>query len=51
MNWAKDTNKSFYRYVNWKRKVSESVPTIVSNVGKLATTDEGNSEVCNKFFA
>jgi len=31
--------KGFYSYVNWKRKVQEGVPSLVSNRGRLLTMD------------
>ncbi|KFQ06524.1 hypothetical protein N330_02323, partial [Leptosomus discolor] len=47
---AKNNKKGFYRYVNQKRKVKESVPPLMSKTGKLVTTDE-KTEVLNYFFA
>jgi len=36
---AKKKKKGFYRYVSQRRKLKESVPTLMSNSGKLVTTD------------
>ncbi|KFV15714.1 hypothetical protein N339_02762, partial [Pterocles gutturalis] len=48
---AKNNKKGFYRYVNQKRKVKESVPALMSEAAKLATTDEEEAEVLKNFFA
>ncbi|PKU32688.1 nedd4-binding protein 2-like 2 [Limosa lapponica baueri] len=48
---AKDNKKGFYRYVNQKRKVEESMPLLMGKNVKLVTTDEENAEVLNNFFA
>ena len=51
-NLAKDTNnKGFYRYVNEKKKVKESIAPLMSKTAKLVTTDEEKAEVLNIFFA
>ncbi|KFQ86553.1 hypothetical protein N337_12956, partial [Phoenicopterus ruber ruber] len=54
LNLARDTKnnkKAFYRYVNQKRKVKESIPPLKSRSGKLVSTDEEKAEVLNDFFA
>jgi len=43
-------NKGFHRYVIQKRKIRESVPSLMGRTGKLATTDKEKSEVLNNFF-
>ncbi|KAK4828824.1 hypothetical protein QYF61_000881 [Mycteria americana] len=48
---AKNNKKGFYRYVSQKRKVKESVPSLMSKTGKLLTTDEEKAEVLSNFFA
>ncbi|KFR00189.1 hypothetical protein Y956_08025, partial [Nipponia nippon] len=48
---AKNNKKGFYRYINQKRKVTESIPPLMSRSGKLVTTDEEKAEVLNNFFA
>ncbi|KAK4825589.1 hypothetical protein QYF61_000678 [Mycteria americana] len=48
---AKNNNKGFYRYISQKRKVKESIPTLMNVTGKLVTTDEEKAEVLNNFFA
>ena len=49
---AKDTksDKGFHRYVSQKKKVNESIPSMMSKTGKLVTTDEEKAEVLNKFL-
>ncbi|KAK4830251.1 hypothetical protein QYF61_009318 [Mycteria americana] len=53
LNLARDTNnkKGFYRYVNQKKKVKESVPPLMNKNGALVSTDEEKAEVLNNFFA
>ncbi|KFR08762.1 hypothetical protein Y956_01152, partial [Nipponia nippon] len=53
LNLARDTknNKGFYRYVNQKRKVKESIPPLMSKSCKVVTTDREKAEVVNNFFA
>ncbi|KFR07567.1 hypothetical protein Y956_13278, partial [Nipponia nippon] len=48
---AKNNKKGFYRHINQKRKVKESVPPLMSRSGELMTTDEEEAEVLNNFFA
>ncbi|KFQ01311.1 hypothetical protein N330_00721, partial [Leptosomus discolor] len=48
---AKNNKKSFYRHVNQKTKVKESVPLLMSKSGKLVTKDKEKAEVLNAFFA
>ncbi|KFZ67747.1 hypothetical protein N338_13227, partial [Podiceps cristatus] len=43
-------SKGSYKYVSQKRKVKESVPTLMSKAGKLVTKDEEKAEVLNNFF-
>jgi len=45
---AEKNNKGFYRYLNQKRKVLEGVSLLVSDTGKLVTTDE-KTEILNRF--
>ena len=47
---AKKNKKGFYRYLNQKRKVQEGIPPLVSNKGRLVTTDKEKVEVLNNFF-
>ena len=42
---AKKNNKGFYKYLNQKRRVQESVPPLVSDTGKLVTNDKEKAEV------
>jgi len=39
-----------YWYINWKRKVQEGLPSLVSNKGRLVTTDKEKAEVFNSFL-
>ncbi|KAK4822131.1 hypothetical protein QYF61_010254 [Mycteria americana] len=48
---AKNNKKVFYRYINQKRKVKESVPPLMDENGDLVSTDEEKAEVLNNFFA
>ncbi|KFQ15609.1 hypothetical protein N330_03315, partial [Leptosomus discolor] len=48
LNLARDEKKNrkgFYRYVNHKRKVKESVHTLISSNDELVTTDKEKAEV------
>ncbi|KAK4821658.1 LOW QUALITY PROTEIN: hypothetical protein QYF61_026756 [Mycteria americana] len=40
----KNNKKGFYRYVSQKRKVKESIPSLMSKTGKLVSTDEEKAE-------
>jgi len=44
---AKNNKKGFYRYVNQKRKVEESVLPLINQNGKLVSIDEEKAEVLN----
>ncbi|KAK4822101.1 hypothetical protein QYF61_009801 [Mycteria americana] len=48
---AKNNKRGFYRYINQKRKVKESVPPLTNKNGDLVSTDEEKAEVLNNFFA
>ncbi|KFQ53018.1 hypothetical protein N334_04373, partial [Pelecanus crispus] len=48
---AKNNKKGFYRYVNQKRKVKESISPPMNKTGDLVSTDEEKAEVLNNFFA
>ncbi|KFQ61370.1 hypothetical protein N334_04214, partial [Pelecanus crispus] len=48
---VKNNKKGFYRYVNQKRKVKESVPPLMNKNGDLVSTDKGKAEVLNNFFS
>ncbi|KAK4806963.1 LOW QUALITY PROTEIN: hypothetical protein QYF61_027330 [Mycteria americana] len=41
---AKNNKKGFYRYINQKRKVKESVPPLMNKNGGLVSTDEEKAE-------
>ncbi|KFQ62398.1 hypothetical protein N334_02973, partial [Pelecanus crispus] len=47
----KNNKKGFYRYVNQKRKVKESVPPLMNKNSDLVSTDEEKAEVINNLFA
>ncbi|KFQ50610.1 hypothetical protein N334_03009, partial [Pelecanus crispus] len=47
---VKNNKKGFYRYVNQKRKVKESVPSLMNKNADLVPTDKEKAEVLN-FFA
>jgi len=44
-------NKDFYKYVSQKRKVKESVSSLMGKTGKLVTTDEEKAEVMSNVLA
>jgi len=49
-----ENNKGFYRYVNWKRKIKESVHPRSPQMNKnsdLVSTDEEKAEELHNFFA
>ncbi|KFQ99157.1 hypothetical protein Y956_03676, partial [Nipponia nippon] len=48
---AKNNKKGFYRYINQKRKVKESVPPLMRSSGELITRGEEKAEVLNNFLA
>ncbi|KAK4825160.1 hypothetical protein QYF61_024549 [Mycteria americana] len=48
---AKNNKKGFYRYINQKRKVKESVPPLMNKNGDLVSTDKEKAEALNNFFA
>ncbi|KAK4819764.1 hypothetical protein QYF61_011364 [Mycteria americana] len=47
---AKNNKKGFYRYINPKRKVKESIPALMNKNGNLASTDKEKAEVLNNFL-
>ncbi|KAK4830766.1 hypothetical protein QYF61_013255 [Mycteria americana] len=47
---AKNNKKGFYRHINQKRKVKESVPPMMNKNGDLVSTDKEKAEVLNNFF-
>ncbi|KFQ59414.1 hypothetical protein N334_04442, partial [Pelecanus crispus] len=51
LNLAREVEKGFYRYVNQKRKVKESVPLLMNKNGNVVSTDEEKAKVLNNFFA
>jgi len=48
---AKNNKKGFYKYVNQKRKVKESVCALMNMNGDLVSIDEEGAGVLNNFFA
>ncbi|KFQ62499.1 hypothetical protein N334_03741, partial [Pelecanus crispus] len=48
---VKNNKQGFYRYINQKRKVKESIPPLMNKKGELVSTDEEKAEVLNNFFA
>ncbi|KFO76697.1 hypothetical protein N303_06718, partial [Cuculus canorus] len=48
---TRDNKEGFYRYVNQKMKVRESVPKLMVENGDLVSTDEEKAEVLNNVFA
>ncbi|KFQ63342.1 hypothetical protein N334_13791, partial [Pelecanus crispus] len=48
---VKNNKKGFYKYINQKRKVKESVPPLMNKNGDLVSTDKEKAEVLNNFFA
>ncbi|KFO80819.1 hypothetical protein N303_05322, partial [Cuculus canorus] len=48
---VKTNKKGFYRYVNQKRKIKESIPALMIENGDLVATDEKKAEILNNSFA
>jgi len=48
---AKNNKKGFYRYVNQKRKVKESVFPLMNTNGNLVSTDKEKADILHNFFA
>jgi len=48
---AKNNKKGLYTYVNQKRKVKESIPSLMNKNSDLVSTDEEKAEVLNNIFA
>jgi len=48
---VKDNKKSFFKYINSKRKTRENVGLLLNEVGVLVTEDAEKAELLNAFFA
>ena len=48
---VKNNKKGFFRYIGQQRKMKETVLSVMSETGDLATTDMEKAEVLKKFFA
>ncbi|KAF1435562.1 hypothetical protein FQV21_0002216, partial [Spheniscus demersus] len=48
---VKDNKKSFYKYINDKKRAKETLHPLLDAVGNIATEDEEKAEVLNAFFA
>ena len=48
---VKNSKKGFYRYIGRRRQAKESVPPLINETGKLASSDMEKAEVLNKCFA
>lgn len=48
---VKDNKKSFYKYINAKRRAKENLHPLLDAEGNLNTKDEEKVEVLNAFFA
>ncbi|RMC06528.1 hypothetical protein DUI87_15965 [Hirundo rustica rustica] len=47
---VKDNKKSFYRYINAKRKGKTNLCSLLDKGGNLVSADEGKAEVLNAYF-
>ena len=47
---AKNDKKVIYRYINCQRKVQKGIPHLVSNTGRLITTDREKADVLINLF-
>lgn len=47
----KDNKKSFYKYINAKRRTKENLHPLLDAGGNLVAKDEEKAEVLNAFFA
>ncbi|XP_069709271.1 mitochondrial enolase superfamily member 1, partial [Phaenicophaeus curvirostris] len=48
---VKDNKKSFYKYINNKRRTRETIQSLLDTEGTTVTGDEEKAEVLNAFFA
>ncbi|KFW65506.1 hypothetical protein AS28_00874, partial [Pygoscelis adeliae] len=48
---VKNNKKSFFRCIGQQRKMKETVPTLMSETGDLATADMEKVEILNNFLA
>ncbi|KAF1482356.1 hypothetical protein FQV18_0013500, partial [Eudyptula minor novaehollandiae] len=48
---VKDNNKSFYKYINDKKRAKETLHPLLDAGGNVVTKDEEKAEVLNAFFA
>ncbi|PKU38767.1 hypothetical protein llap_10927 [Limosa lapponica baueri] len=48
---VKDNKKSFFQYINQKRKARENVGPLMNEVGALVVEDTEKAELLNAFFA
>ena len=47
---VKNNKKGFRKYIGQKRQAKDSIPPLINEKGKLASTDMGKAEVLNKFI-
>jgi len=47
---AKNNKQGFYRYVSLKRKVKDSVPSLMGKTGNLVTMGDEKAEYSTKFL-
>ena len=47
---VKENKKSFYKYVNGKRRTKENFHPLLDAVGNVTTEDKEKAEVLNAFF-
>lgn len=48
---VKNNKKGFRKYIGQKRQAKDSIPPLINEKGKLASTDMGKAEVLNMYIS